>query len=206
MTGGAGDAFGWRELLFRWCVDLLQTPELAEQLPTDVAASGWLGYPAATEAQLRAAEARLGAPLPPSYRTFLEVSNGWRHLDYFYGRLWSAEEIDWFRVRNQDWIDAWTEPWRDMAPIPDDAYFVYDDRQDPAAVRVEYMPSLLEISEVGDSVILLLNPRVVFPDGEWEAWDLGNWYPGVYRYRSFWELMQAKYREFLELREHKTGR
>jgi len=42
-----------------------------------VVASGWLGFPGATEAETAAAEAHLGVTLPPSYRAFLRVSNGW---------------------------------------------------------------------------------------------------------------------------------
>ena len=205
MTAAA-DAFRWAELLARWNADLIQTPEIARRLPSDVVASGWLGYPGATEAQVQGAEARLGTALPPSYRAFLKVTNGWRHLGYFHTRLWSAEEVDWFRLRNQQWIDAWIEPWQTGPTIPDNEYFIYGVQQEVTAVRVEYMPSLLEISDIGDSVILLLNPSVVFPDGEWEAWDLGNWYPGARRYRSFWDLMEAKYTEFVAMREHKAHR
>ena len=46
-----------------------------------------------------------------------------------------------------------------------------------------------------DVRLLLLNPRVRFPDGEWEAWDYAAWYPGVVRYRSFWEMMETMYRD-----------
>jgi hypothetical protein len=59
----------------------------------------------------------------------------------------------------------------------------------------------LEISDWGDSAICLLNPQVVTPEGDWEAWFFANWLPGANRYRSFWELMQAEYAGFLELRE-----
>jgi hypothetical protein len=39
----------------------------------------------------------------------------------------------------------------------------------------------------------LLNPKVIDENGEWEAWEFGNKIPGAYRYRSFWEMMQATY-------------
>ena len=52
-----------------------------------------------------------------------------------------------------------------------------------------------------DSAIYLLNPKVVTPDGEWEAWFFANWLPGAARYRSFVELMQAEYRSFRQLHE-----
>jgi hypothetical protein len=146
------DASRWRDLLTHWNVGLLQTPEVVQRLPSDVFVSGWLGYPVAAEEQVRQTEARLGTALPPSYRAFLEVTNGWRHLGHFHRKLWSAEEVDWFRVRNQDWIDAWTEVEAGPA-ISDEEYFVYGDQQRATTVRVEYMASLLEVSEIGDSVM-----------------------------------------------------
>jgi hypothetical protein len=65
---------------------------------------------------------------------------------------------------------------------------------------------MLEVSDIGDSAILLLNPEVVTPDGEWEAWDFANWHPGAVRYRSFWDMMQALYDSFRRLRENKPAR
>ena len=202
------DARSWRELLTQWNAHLLQTPDIVDGLPPDAVASGWLGYPGATEEQLLRVEARLGTTLPPSYREFLKASNGWRCLGHFHWTVWSAQEIDWFRVRNQVWIDAYTEPWlRDGAPaVSDDEYFVYGEGQSDVTFRMEYLPSLLEVSDTGDSVILLLNPHVAFSDGEWEAWDFGTWYPGAHRYRSFWDMMQTLHRRFLDLRDEKSGR
>jgi hypothetical protein len=101
------DVESWRELLTRWNAEMLDTPDLIWRAPDYAVASGWLGCPPASEEQIRAAEARIGTQLPPSYRSFLQASNGWQHLDYFHWHLWSADEIDWFRVRNQDWIDAY---------------------------------------------------------------------------------------------------
>jgi len=201
------DVDAWRELLTRWNADLLGTPDIVEHLPPEVVASGWLGSPGATEEQIQAAEARLGCQFPPSYRTFLTVSNGWAHLDYFHWNLWPTNEVDWFRVRNQDWIDAYVchldpEEWDGPHSVPDDEYFNYGTLpygQGQGGERLEYFPSMLEVSDVGDSAILLLNPEIVSAEGEWEAWDFANWKPGATRYRSFWEMMQALHRIFLDL-------
>ncbi|HEX5504454.1 MAG TPA: SMI1/KNR4 family protein [Thermomicrobiales bacterium] len=198
----------WRALLTRWSAELIAADEAeGEPLPPEVVASGWLGYPGATEAQLSAAEARLGVRLPPSYRQFLAVTNGWRHTGTFIDRLWPAEEIDWFRVRNQDWIDAYTDP-ADDAPVPlsDAAYRVYGDEQSSVTFRSADLQAALEISDVGDSAILLLNPRVVTPDGEWEAWFFANWLPGATRHPSFRALMadeQASFRRLVEQRRQR---
>jgi hypothetical protein len=73
----------------------------------EVRASGWLGYPAATQKQITKLECRLGRELPRSYRDFLEVSNGFRQPSMLVWRLLAAEEVEWFRVRNQKTIDIW---------------------------------------------------------------------------------------------------
>jgi hypothetical protein len=50
----------------------------------------------------------------------------------------------------------------------------------------------LEISsDSGDGDIYLLIPKVVFDNGEWEAWHFGSKLPGAARYRSFYELIKA---------------
>lgn len=45
--------------------------------------------------------------------------------------------------------------------------------------------------------VWLLNPHVVGPDGEWEAWDFASWHPGEVRYRSFWDLMEYQFGRYL---------
>jgi hypothetical protein len=65
-------------------------------------------------------------------------------------------------------------------------------------MRNEYLKTALAISEEGDAAICLLNPKIVTNEGEWEAWEFANWYPGARRFRSFREMMEARYREFME--------
>jgi hypothetical protein len=189
--------FPWRPLLERWSRQWLGLDEYAAELPDDVAESGWIGYPPASERQIAAAERRLGATLPPSYRAFLRISNGWRRTSPFISRLWGVEEVEWLPARNQELIDVWNEQ---PYAVPDEEYIVYDESQDSVSLRPEYLRTALEISDWGDSAIYLLNPQVVTPEGEWEAWFFASWYPGAGRYRSFWELMQAEHASFLELR------
>ena len=182
------------------------------KLPPEVIQSGWLGYPGATEEQIVRAEARLKTTLPLSYREFLKVTNGWRQTTPFIDKLWSTEDIEWFSVRHQAWIDSFVERYADDSvdridtllgepTILDKDYLVYGDAQDCSKLRVEYLQTALEISDKGDAAIYLLNPQVITEDGEWEAWFFGNWLPGADRYRSFREMMQAEYENFLELRE-----
>ncbi len=163
----------WREFLKQWSRDILKFSEYAQDLPPEVVSSGWVGYPGATAAQIAQAEARLKTTLPPSYREFLQVTNGWRTTTPSIDKLWSVEEIDWFASRHQDWIDAWLPGSRlqgEPSPVSDKEYFIYGEEQDPCVMREDYLQAALEISDVGDSAIYLLNPKVVTAEGEWEAW------------------------------------
>jgi SMI1-KNR4 cell-wall len=70
--------FDWHDFLQWWSSELLASSNAAMLMPPEVIRAGWLGYPGATETQIAQAEARLETMLPPSYRAFLQVSNGWR--------------------------------------------------------------------------------------------------------------------------------
>ena len=212
-------AFAWERFLKQWScslIDSMKGDELA-QLPPEVIASGWLGYPGATEAQIAQAEAHLGLTLPPSYREFLKVTNGWRKTTPFIHKLWSIDDIERCAVRHQAWINAFIDQhdsgqleygqaddlnrlWEPFS-ISDKEYFVYGEQQDCSQIRIEYLQTAIEISDMGESCIYLLNPQVVTAEGEWEAWFFGDWLPGADRYRSFREMMEAEYQNFLELRD-----
>ena len=191
--------FNWRNFLDQFSQSLLNDDIIRAQQSQETLNSKWLGFPAASIQEINNVEARLGVSLPPSYRQFLQTSNGWRNSGAFIYRVWSTTEIAWFKERHQTWIDAYIGPKPIQPTISDQAYFVYGEEQDPITLRVEYLPTALEISDVGDACIYLLNPKVVTEEGEWEAWFFANWLPGAARYRSFQELMEAQYRDFLAL-------
>ena len=44
-------------------------------------------------------------------------------------------------------------------------------------------------SEVFGYEVMLLNPEVITPEGEWEAWLVGSKLPGVVRWPSFWQML-----------------
>jgi SMI1/KNR4 family protein SUKH-1 len=137
----------------------------------EVIASGWLGYPGATETQIAGLEARLGQSLPPSYRAFLKISNGFRQPGMMTQRLLSADEVDWFHVRHQELVDICKSNY------------------------LEYLLDTLEISiqHIDGEYFYLLNPAVVTANGEWEA-ILFTWVGSDSQYPSFWDLMQKEYR------------
>jgi hypothetical protein len=160
------------------------------QLSPETIESEWLGYPGATEEQIIAAETRLGIILPPSYRTFLKATNGWTDIPGP-NKLYSTEEINWFCVENQDWIDEWSSALQFLPPITDEEYFVYGkDYGWNQHIRREYMQTALQISDEEDGNVFLLNPHVIH-NNEWEAWLLINGRAGILRCHSFQELIQT---------------
>ncbi len=188
--------FDWHAFLTEWSKELIATEDIAADLPPEVKASGWLGFPGASEEEIARAETRLGQKLPPSYRAFLKASNGWRNPGLFVDMLWPVEKIDWFRVYNEEWINIWVlEGAADAAANPRRA-------PDPDT-DTHYLPETLQISEVGDSAVFLLNPLIVGPDGEWQAWFFSNWNPGANRHPSFREMMEAERKNFLFVRDRR---
>lgn len=188
--------FDWETFLRGWSEAMLASSH-AKEIAEDVARSGWLGFAPATEEELLETEGRLGIALPPSYREFLKVSNGWGRTTFAIERVWGTKEINWFRKKHKDWVDAFTQGSSAYGPrdeAPDEEYFAYE--QWVEDFRPKHFRETLQISEVGDSAVYLLNPQVISKDGEWEAWVFANWLPGAHRYRSFREMMEAEYNQF----------
>lgn len=170
----------WRRLLETWSAEWLDTRDAADldEVPPEVIERRWLGTQPAAVEQLAAAEARLGVSFPPSYRNFLSVTDGWGPTSPFIDRLFRVEEVERFALLEPDWVDAYGGG--------------------------EELRSLLQISEVGDSAVLLLNPSVIAADGEWEAWFFASWSPDEERYASFAELMLAQHATFERLTERRA--
>ena len=151
--------------------------------------SARLGEPGAAEDEIEAAERRLGVRLPPSYRAFLAESNGF-YLGSSIERLDGAGELEWFRDSCLDWIVAY-EIGKDISPEE----HLRHRTDNTFRFRYAHLRSCLQISEAGDSAVLLLNPEVVDSDEEWEAWFFANWLPGAAIHGSFRELLENELRE-----------
>lgn len=180
----------WGHLLGEISRLRLTDQQVAISVTDDKVISCWLGERGATEEEIASAEQRLGAKLPPSYRTFLMESNGFEYPDYFISRLYGTGKIDWFRIGNQDWIDAYQVE-GDISPQEH-----LNQRANCVAFRRAYLSSCLQISDECDGAVVLLNPEVVTTSGEWETWFFANWLPGANRYASFREFMEAELNEF----------
>lgn len=173
--------------------DLLN--EYKEEPPLD-----WLGYTPVSDQDIQKHEARLQTTLPPSYKSFLKETNGFRQLSGFTGDIMPLDKIDWLKNFDPNFYKLYAEEFNNLT-ISDEEYFVYGEEQETVNFRSEYLIKTLAISGWYDSAILLLNPEVKFGD-EWEAWMFANWYPGAVRCKSFEELMKEEYSSYLELRNN----
>lgn len=194
--------YAWGPFLLEWEREIFASRlyrEDRQYLATDLAQRHTLRNPGASEEQLRALEIRLNATLPPSYREFLSYTNGWYQVGLEIEQLWSTEEVEWFATRNQDWIDNWLSGYGDPILVSDEEYLDYGSSH-ATPIRTEYLNTLLEISNgEGKVEIYVLNPKIITPEGEWEAWRFEE---DLARYPSFWDLMQAQREVFRYLENH----
>jgi hypothetical protein len=175
--------------------------------------------PPATEAEIAALEAKIGTPLPPSYRAFLAISNGadafpiWGSVSRQSVRttptgLRDAAAVDWIRNGDRSMVAIWTGPdmvWWEVDPedhpffarrVPEREYLLPEIGEVPegGGEKGGHLRNVLEVSSCIDGYVTYLNPLVVDADGEWEAWDFGTKTLGAVRYRSFRALIEADIR------------
>src|SRR5262249_52289792 len=137
-TNGASN-FKWRAFLDGFSRNLLKDIRIREELPAEVIESGWLGYEGASEKEISRLEKRLGKRLPPSYRSFLAETNGWRNCGLYIYRLWPCSQVSWFRKRHQDWIDAYLKgiDAYEVDEVTKEEHLVYGKRQECPYFRVQ---------------------------------------------------------------------
>ena len=176
--------FAWHDVLGRISLAISEDLVFGPEQSDAAVAAGWLGRPGADPARLLALEERLGRPLPPSYRAFLELTDGFGRISPFIERLRPADEVAPFADENEGWIEAFA---RFPVDVSEAAHAEFEDGA--AHFRWQHLRSCVQVSDVGDSAVILLNPEVVI-DGEWEAWFLASWLPGARRYRSFAALLR----------------
>jgi len=104
-----------------------------------------LGEPA-TLKQIAKLEQRLGKPLPPSYRDFLELHNGWEHFD---------GDLNLLSVNDQD--SDWVKEWLKMLAM------AFEEVGEENPFDKGAIPVMLG---EGEHRFLILDPRTVRPDGE----------------------------------------
>ncbi|RSS53635.1 SMI1/KNR4 family protein [Streptomyces sp. WAC07061] len=179
---------------------------------------GWLGFDPAPPERIAALEARLGLGLPASYRSFLEVTDGWRWAGEFVELLAPAAEVAPLRERTEhvyEMLSEWEQ--EDLAEEEDQEDADEDgdedgdeDEEDAEAGSVPYESArwgrAVRISLEGDQTWLILDPGDVNAEGEWAAYRFSSWSgSGPERHESFADLMYAEYLGFRALRRPDGG-
>ncbi|MGV9703071.1 SMI1/KNR4 family protein [Streptomyces sp. NPDC003483] len=194
-----GERTTWRPFLEQWSAEWIagHDPDKDAPLAQEVVQDAWLGFAPASEAEVAAAEARLGRRLPPSLREFLLVTNGWRDAGNFIYRLAGAAELEWLRdTDDRTWIEAWED-------LAEDDVEEDEDGEEPFEVQeAKVLARCLRLSLEGDAAVMLLDPDDVDVDGEWAAYWLASWSgEGPERYDSFHGLMRRQWVSFHALRK-----
>ncbi|MFE5819133.1 SMI1/KNR4 family protein [Streptomyces sp. NPDC056479] len=184
-----GDSFNWHEFLGRWQEEWVPRAGEDEDDPEAVVSPG---RPGAGEAVIVAAEERLGRRLPPSYREFLAVSDGW-HVDETAGvyQLGGVADIDWF----QDPYGMTSLYEENLGDCP---------REEDVLLAGMWQRAL-RLETDSDMSYALLDPGDSDPDGEWALYVYKGWSGELpERYRSFRAYMEARYRGFHADRVERT--
>lgn len=195
MVGGSivrmtdSTAFDWRSFLLGW------SGEWADSLPDGETRGGgdevarlarWLGFPAAPEGRIAAMEKRLGCQVPPSYREFLKVSDGWRHAGGFVPLLAGTEDAHWHNNAS-GLADMFEEHLREDAGP--------EERREADIFRRG-----LQLDVVSDITHVLLDPEDVDEDGEWAVYTWASWRAAPpERHAGFTAFMRDMHREFHSL-------
>ncbi|MFF2045544.1 SMI1/KNR4 family protein [Kitasatospora sp. NPDC058170] len=180
------ETFDWRSFLTRWSEEWAGTYGSLDELPVagDETAwhARWLGSEPASGERITAVEEWLGYRLPPSYRAFLEVTDGWQHAGGFVYRLAGSGEARWHK-------DAFGL-----------SEYYGEGELDGMWARA------LQLDIESDMTTVLLDPLAVGEDGEWAVYCHKSWAHGApTRYGSFREFMLDMYQEFHSLTAHRHG-
>ncbi|MBK3594353.1 MULTISPECIES: SMI1/KNR4 family protein [Streptomyces] len=182
--------FDWRPFLLRW------SAEWADSLPDDETRSEadeaarqarWLGFPAASEERIAAMEERLGHRMPPSYREFLRVSDGWRHAGGFVWLLAGTTDARWHDNESQ------------LAEMFEE--YLDDDSEAEERREADLWRRGLQLDVESDITHVLMDPEDVDEDGEWAVYTWSSWRAAPpERHASFGAFMRDMHREFHRLR------
>ncbi|MCX4719065.1 SMI1/KNR4 family protein [Streptomyces virginiae] len=198
ITGMKIKPFDWPNFLTRWSEEWADAHEHMEELsPEDSAArrGRWLGADPATEADIAAMEDRLGRAMPPSYRAFLRVSDGWQHAGGFVWKLAGTHDAHWHDDAmglGEDFDEFWGA----------------EDNPEEVRAQVGLWSRALQLDIESDITFVLLDPQDVGPDGEWAVRVWASWRAegDPERYPSFAEFMIAMHQEFHTLAPSRSSR
>jgi hypothetical protein len=179
----------WRGYLREYSALYLRTANEYQRaaLDPEQAATHWMGHEPAPMETVLAAEQRLGVRFPPSFRSFLLVSDGWRGVGGPIHLVLPCERISWLRDtdRGADLID------------------IYSEYANAENEYVTLLAQSLDIAE-GDA-FWLLDPTETGPDGEWAACLFEPKHAEWERFASFAELFHTSRKLMAQLEQRDTS-
>ncbi|MET8603537.1 SMI1/KNR4 family protein [Streptomyces rubiginosohelvolus] len=182
--------FTWGPFLRDWSgewSDSLSDDETHAREDETARRNRWLGFPAAAEDRIAALEERLGRRMPPSYREFLAVSDGWRHAGGFITLLAGTAEARWHN--DASGLAATFEGYLDEDPTPEEL-------RDVAVWRRG-----LQLDVESDAMRVVLDPEDMDENGEWAVYTWASWRAAPpQRFPDFATFMRDMHREFHRLR------
>jgi hypothetical protein len=183
-------AFDWRSFLLRWSgewADSLADGETRGEDDETARRARWLGFPPASEERIAAMEERLGRRMPPSYREFLKVSDGWRHAGGFVWLLAGTEDARW-HDNESELADLFEE-------------YLDEDAGPEERREADLWRRGLQLDVESDITHVLMDPEDVDEDGEWAVYTWASWRAmSPERHANFLEFMRDMHREFHSLR------
>jgi len=157
----------------------------------------WLGAESATGTMIRKREEELQIKLPRSYIKFLKISNGFKQVSPFTGRLYPISKIDWIHKLEPDLLESYKDMEDYDSEISDEILADYTEGNN-TQWRYSDLEKTIIISDWGDATILMLNPNSKNKD-DYEVWEFGTWLTGAIRYKNFHHFLDSKIRETREL-------
>lgn len=176
--------YNWRPFLERWSADWADSPGARgrDSADEEILRTRWLGFEPVSEERVVALEERLGRRLPPTYRSFLATTDGWRPAGTSIDLLGTAEGAHWHGGSGMR-----EEYESQLGENPSEEEVLLAGMWDRA----------LQLSVDSDMIDVLLDPGEVNADGEWAVYVYRGWsgeFPD--RYESFMDVMQHLFRDF----------
>ena len=152
--------------------------------------NNWLGFEPANEEEIKNKEKELGIELPKSYIDFLKITNGFKQVSNFTGKLFSVEKINWTKNLHPDLLEAYEDQEDFDSEISDEMLNDYSDENN-SNWKFSDFKKTITISDWGDSTLVMLNPNSKNKK-DYEVWEFGNWFPGAVRFKNFHHFIEEK--------------
>ncbi|WP_020537008.1 SMI1/KNR4 family protein [Lewinella cohaerens] len=150
----------------------------------------WLGFEPAIDFMIKEKEDELQTKLPTSYINFLKISNGFRQVSNFTGKLYPIKKINWTKKLHPDLLEVYADHEEFDSKINNEMLKDYSAKNN-LNWRYSDFTETITISDWGDGTLLMLNPNST-DKRDYEVWEFGNWFPGVIRHKNFHHFIKAK--------------